>query len=115
MFDALFIHGDSSENIKQTHAAKSEKEKMVINAIMGVGSKDRNKLGNGVYKKWAVAKNGFNIISNQFSIHYFFESNKFLNNFIRNCSECCAVGGYMIGTCYNGKKIFEMLKRKKYE
>ena len=56
MFDALFIHGDSSENIKQTHAAKSEKGKMVINAIMGVGSKDRNKLGNGVYKKWAVAK-----------------------------------------------------------
>ena len=51
MFDALFIHGDSSENIKQTIAAKTDKSKMIINAINGVGSKDRKLLGEGVYKK----------------------------------------------------------------
>jgi hypothetical protein len=112
MFDALFIHGDSSENIKQTTAAKSDKGKMVINALSGIGSKDKKRLGEGVYKKWGIAKNGFNIISNQFSIHYFFKDNKTLNGFIRNCSEYCAVGGYMIGTCYNGKKIFDRLKDK---
>ena len=112
MFDALFIHGDSSENIKSTKAAKSDKGKMVINAISGVGSKDRKRLGEGVYKKWGTAKNGFNIVSNQFSIHYFFKDNKTVNNFIRNCSENCIVGGYMIGTCYNGRKIFDQLKDK---
>jgi len=112
MFDALFIHGDSAENIKRTDAAKSDKGKMVINALSGVGSKDKKMLGEGVYKKWGIAKNGFNIISNQFSIHYFFKDNKTLNGFIRNCSEYCAVGGYMIGTCYNGKKIFNSLKEK---
>jgi len=112
MFDALFIHGDSSENIKKTLAAKSDKGKMVINALSGVGSKDRKMLGEGVYKKWGVAKNGFNIISNQFSLHYFFKDNKTLNGFIRNCSEYCAINGYMIGTCYNGKKIFNRLKDK---
>lgn len=110
MFDALFIHGDSSENIKKTVAAKSDLGKMVINAINGVGSKDRKVLGEGVYKQWGKVKTGFNIVSNQFSIHYFFKNNKTVNEFIRNCSENCVVGGYMIGTCYNGKKIFEKLK-----
>ena len=112
MFDALFIHGDGSENIKQTLAAKTDKNRMIINALNGVGSKDRKLLGNGVYNKWGIAKDGFNIVSNQFSLHYFFKNNKTLNEFIRNCSENCVVGGYMIGTCYNGKNIFNKLKSK---
>jgi hypothetical protein len=112
MFDALFIHGDSSENIKQTIAAKTDKSKMIINAINGVGSKDRKLLGEGVYKKWGIVKDGFNIVSNQFSLHYFFKNNKSINEFVRNCSEMCAVGGHMVGTCYNGRKIFDKLKSK---
>ena len=26
----------------------------------------------------------------------------------------CKVGGYFIGTCYNGNKIFKLLKKKKF-
>ena len=113
MFDALFIHGNSSLNILNTEAAFSEKGKMIINALHGKGSKDRVKLGEGVYKQWGIAKDGFDVISNQFSIHYFFKSNLSVNEFIRNCAENCKLGGYCIGTCYDGTKIFNALKKKK--
>jgi hypothetical protein len=32
---------------------------------------------------------------------------------MRNVSECTALNGYFIGTCYDGKVIFNMLKKKK--
>ena len=60
-----------------------------------------------------MLKDGFDVISNQFSIHYFFKSNLSVNEFIRNCAENCKLGGYCIGTCYDGNKIFNALKRKK--
>jgi hypothetical protein len=112
MFDALFVHGNSSMNIRNTTAAFDPKSKMIINAIMGVGSKDRGKLGNGVYKQWGKVKEGFDVVSNQFSIHYFFKDNLSINEFVRNCSENCKMGGYAVGTCYDGQRIFNRLKTK---
>jgi len=112
MFDALFVHGNSSMNIRNTTAAFDPKSKMIINAIMGVGSKDRGKLGNGVYKQWGKVKEGFDVVSNQFSIHYFFKDNLSVNEFVRNCSENCKMGGYAVGTCYDGQRIFNRLKTK---
>ena len=110
---ALFLQGNSSENIKNGNAFKDEKSKQIIDAVFGEGPKDEEFLGKGIYKYYGVAKNGFDIVSNQFSIHYFFENIDTYHNFIRNVSEFCKVGGYFIGTCYDGKKIFNMLKKKK--
>ena len=33
--------------------------------------------------------------------------------FARNLSENCKIGGFVIGTCYDGSKIFNLLKDKK--
>lgn len=108
----LFIHANSSLNIKNGSACYSEKGKKIVDAIMGVGPKDET-LGKGIYNAYGKGKEGFDIVSNQFSIHYFFENQETFYNFIRNVSENCKVGGYFIGTCYNGKKIFKELNSKK--
>jgi hypothetical protein len=55
---------------------------------------------------------GFNISSIQFALHYMFESEQTLQNFIRNVSECTKIGGYFIGTSYDGSLIFDQLKLK---
>ena len=57
-------------------------------------------------------KDGFNIVSTQFSLHYFFENVNSLHGYLRNVSENCKVGGYLIGTCYDGKSIFRALDKK---
>lgn len=112
MPNALFVRANSSLNIRTGNACFTEKGRMITRAIFGEGSKDVNILGNGVYKQFAVGKEGFDIVSNQFSIHYFFENKINLNNFLRNVSECCKLGGYFIGTSYDGEKIFKKLESK---
>jgi hypothetical protein len=45
-------------------------------------------------------------------VHYFFENPDSLQGFMRNISECTKIGGYFIGTAYDGKTIFQLLKKK---
>jgi len=113
MPSALFVSGDSGQNIRDGSCFHSDKEKQIANCVFGKGPKDELLLGKGVYKQYGVAENGFQISSCQFSIHYFFKDGKTLHEFLRNISECTKVGGYFIATGYDGNKVFNLLKNKK--
>lgn len=114
MPSALFVTGTSGANIRDGSAFDtiSSKDNEITRAIFGEGKKDRVSLGEGVYDQYGVAKTGFQISSVQFAIHYFFENKTVLNQFMKNISECTKVGGYFIGTGYDGKRVFELLKKK---
>jgi hypothetical protein len=106
---ALFLHGNSSHNIKDGSALYDDKSRQIIKALFGEGTKNEVLLGKGVYNNYGIVKNGFNISSIQFAMHYMFESENVLNEFIKNIKECTTLEGYFIGTCYDGSKIFNML------
>jgi hypothetical protein len=55
-------------------------------------------------------KNGFDVISCQFAIHYFFENETTLDNFIYNVDTYLKKGGYLIGTCLDGYRVKDKLK-----
>jgi len=110
--DSIFVAGNSSLNIRSGKAFTNEKEKQITNAIFGVGTKDERTLGKGVYKHYGVGQTGFQISSVQFAFHYFFENKKTMHEFLRNVSECTRMNGYFIGTCYDGKTVFNKLKPK---
>jgi len=110
--DSIFVTGNSSLNIRSGKAFISEKEKQITNAIFGVGTKDERTLGKGVYKHYGVGQTGFHISSVQFAFHYFFENKKTMHEFLRNVSECTRMNGYFVGTCYDGKTVFNKLKPK---
>ena len=112
---ALFLHGNSGNNIRKGHAYYTEKDKQISRAIFGQGTKDVNILGKGVYKYYGIGESGFQISSCQFAVHYFFENAQSLHSFIRNVAECTKVNGYFTGTCYDGKKVFQMLSEKKQD
>jgi hypothetical protein len=106
---ALFLHGNSTQNIKTGAALYDDKSKQIIKALFGEGVKNEVLLGKGVYNNYGIVKNGFNISSIQFAMHYMFENENILNEFIKNVKECTCLEGYFIGTCYDGNKIFNML------
>jgi hypothetical protein len=110
---ALFVQANSGLNIRSGDACFTEKGKEITKAIFGNGQQDGQTLGAGVLRQFGKAKDGFDVVSNQFSIHYFFENLVILSEFLRNVSECCKVGGYFIGTSYDGRKVFQHLEDKK--
>ncbi len=110
---ALFVHANSGLNVRSGEACFTDKGREIVRAVFGEGPKDEKKLGRGVYKNYGQGEKGFNVVSCQFALHYFFENVKMLHNFLRNVSECCKTGGYFIGTCYDGREVFKMLEDKK--
>ncbi len=109
--EAIFIHGDSSKEIRSGQAAITERYRLITRAIFGEGAKDATLLGRGVYPQYGRGADGFDICSVQFAIHYFFENNITLHTFLQNVSECTKLGGYFIGTCFDGARIFQALAR----
>ena len=110
---AIFLHGDSSLNIRTEGTAfYTDQDRQVARAIFGEGSDDRtrNQVAPPFYR---IGADGFRIGSCQFAQHYFFESPRKLHAQMRNLAECIAKGGYYIGTCYDGAKVFAMLKDKR--
>lgn len=109
---AMFLHGNSGKNIRDGSAYYTEKDKQISKAIFGLGTKDPAILGQGVYKNYGIGEGGLQISSCQFALHYFFENVETMHSFIRNISECTKVHGYFIGTCYDGRSVFNKLKDK---
>lgn len=109
---ALFLNGNSSVNIKNTDALYTDKAKQITRAVFGTGPKDEKTLGKGVFKQYGKGSEGFNVSSIQFAMHYMFETNTTLQNFVRNVAECTKLDGYFITTTYDGETIFNMLRDK---
>ena len=110
---ALFVNGNSSANIRSGAAMLNDKAMQITRAVFGEGPKNEEKLGKGVYRQYGVGESGFDISSCQFALHYFFENEQTFQNYMRNLAECTKLNGYFIGTSYDGKKIFNLLKNKK--
>jgi hypothetical protein len=113
MLSALFVNGNSAFDIKDGSAMLNEKAKQITSAIFGKGPKEADKIGKGVAKQYGKGVDGFNVASCQFAIHYFLETPDTLKGFMRNIAECTKQNGYFIGTCYDGKLVFNELKKIK--
>ena len=107
---ALFVNGNSGLNIKNGSAMMNDKAIQLTKAVFGEGTKDESKLGKGVVRQFGKGENGFSISSCQFALHYFFKDKDTLLQFLKNVAETTALNGYFIGTCYDGKLIFDALK-----
>ena len=107
---ALFVHGNCGMNIRTDGKAFfTTLEKDLVLSAFGNGNPTQKKY---VFTHGMV-RDGFHITSCQFALHYFFENKTFLHGFLRNVSECTKTGGYFIGTCFDGQKVFDWLRQKK--
>jgi hypothetical protein len=110
---ALFVNGNSAFNIKDGSAMLNEKAKQITAAVFGHGSKESSKIGAGVARQYGKGIDGFHVSSCQFAVHYFFENPDTLRGFVKNLAECTKHNGYFIGTAYDGKLVFNELKKVK--
>lgn len=89
-----------------------EHSRSMIDILYGTGesvSNDYQKI-RPKFNKQALKK--FDIISCQFSLHYYFESSNIFQGFLSNLRENIKREGYFIGTCYDGQRLFDLMKGK---
>lgn len=60
-----------------------------------------------------MTKYSFDVVSVQFALHYYFENETKLKNLLQNVADNLKSGGYFIGTCFDGVRVVEALKKKK--
>jgi hypothetical protein len=115
LIDALFIHGDTSKIILNGDFAMDDDKqeeansKFVIDQVMGIGKRNDSH-GQYISQLFGVSADLFDVGSIQFAIHYMFKDLFTIHNFLKNCSDMIKVGGYLIGTCYDGESVFKKLE-----
>jgi hypothetical protein len=45
-----------------------------------------------------------------FALHYFFEKQESFNGFLQNIDDTLKVGGYFVGTAFDGQSVFNFLR-----
>ena len=110
---ALFLQYDTSKSIKGGEGCVGEhieRNKLIIDILYDRQRALPKELRPLVPKYKGLCKKGFDIISSQFSIHYYFKDELTLRTYIQNISENIKKGGYFIGTCLDGMKVFQRFK-----
>lgn len=59
-------------------------------------------------------KESFDIVSCQFSLHYFFENDKMIKNALKNISDALKIGGYFIGTTLIKNRVKKLIINNKF-
>ena len=116
----MFISGDTSKSIENgsfdIHSTKNSgnaSSKYILNCLMS--SIDIKEIKEDYLKNnYGIFKDKFDICSIQFAVHYMFENKEKLYNFAKNVSDMTHLGSYFIGTCYDGKYVYEKLKNVEF-
>ena len=112
----MFISGDTSKSIENgmfdIYSSKNEKmvsSNYILKCLMG--TIEMHKIKEDYLKNnYNIFADKFDICSIQFAVHYMFENKEKLYNFAKNVSDMTHVGSYFIGTCYDGKAVYNELK-----
>jgi hypothetical protein len=104
----IFVQGNSAIRLKTGDAITREIDKIVVRYLFGEDKK--HQIEPGVVHRYGVAKDGFDVSSIQFAMHYMFVDETSLTRFIKNVTECTKLNGHFVGTCYDGELVFDKLK-----
>lgn len=105
-----FVIGNSSKNIVSGEAGANPEESNILRKIFGKYETDGpvppyiDKVMAGSFRA------GTDVAACMFALHYFFQNKDTLDGFLRNLSDIVKIGGYFIGCCFDGNKIFQLLR-----
>jgi hypothetical protein len=106
----IFAIADSSKRLIDGSAGETEQEKNILRSVMG-RIKPTGPVPPFVEKKGAAQlKMGADCVSLMFAIHYFFNTKESFDGLLQNIADGLKMGGLFIGCCFDGEKVFDLLK-----
>ena len=112
LIDMAFAVGDCTLNIKTGEAAIDPESRELLKIVMNPVSKQQNL---NTYERILAGKgkDKFNAISCMFAIHYFFESEMKLEQFLKNVSDNLKTDGLFFATFMDGSSVESALSKSK--
>ena len=108
----LFLQFDTSLSVENgegclSRSGNTEECSTLLNIVFGKGKNVHKKFKtiNSTYQ--GLAKSKFDVVSSQFSLHYYLKDEETFRGFLENVKFLCKDGGYFIGACYDGAKVFD--------
>jgi len=105
-----FVVGDASKNLTSGEAGATLEDKTILESVLGRATPEGVVPPYITKKLLGKFKDKADIISCMFATHYFFKDKDYFDGFLRNISENLKIGGYFIGCCFDGEKVFEFLR-----
>jgi len=105
-----FAIGNSSKRIIDGEAGATPEERDILRSVFGKYDPE-GPIPKYIENKMAGKfRSGTDVAACMFALHYFFENKTVLDGFLQNLSDTVKVGGYFIGCCFDGEKIFNLLR-----
>jgi len=110
----VIIRSDTSKNIKNgesTEIDDSNDNYLDFSREMISILYNKNDTTKTYEQYRGLANEKFHVINSHFAMHYYFKNKDTFHGFIKNLNDNIINGGYFIGECYNGLRVFnELLK-----
>jgi hypothetical protein len=103
----IFVVADTTKSVRTGEACASAEDRLVARAVLGQGLKKEVEMYPNVSLHY---KSSFQVASMMFAVHYVFESEQKLMQFVRNVAENIVTGGKFVGTTWDGSAVFDALK-----
>lgn len=106
----VFVIGNSTRDIVNGEAGATPEERDILRSIFGKFEPE------GPVPKYVQSvmagsfRAGTDVAACMFALHYFFENAASLDGFIKNLSETVKIGGLFVGCCFDGDKVFNLLR-----
>ena len=105
-----FIIGNSSRSLVDGAAGANQQESDMLRTIFGQVPPE-GPVPPFIQKDFTgLLRNGADVAACMFAIHYFFENKTILDGFLKNLSNTVKQGGYFVGCCFDGNKVFNLLR-----
>ena len=109
----LLVWGDSSKSLQNYKTGNDNLNQYYLDIVYGKISE--TDISSSRLRKFynignVESGNGFDVVSCQFSFHYFFKNESSLRTFFENVSQSLKVGGKFIGTCLDGQAVYRKLR-----
>ena len=109
----VFAIADTSKRLMDGTGGETEQEKDILRSVFG-RIRPSGAVPAFVEREGAgKLKMGADCVSLMFAIHYFFDKKETFDGLLQNIADGLKLGGYFIGCCFDGERVFELLKSVK--
>jgi hypothetical protein len=106
----FFVIGDSSLRFIDGASGENDEEADMMRAIFGKVA-PTGIVPPAIQKNQAILRDGADVITCMYALHYFFESSEKLDGLLQNIADNLKIGGLFVGTNFDGDMVFNLLRR----